>query len=274
VIGYAEVSIIDVASQRKIATRELEPDGSGLAFSADGTSVAMASSGHGFAIFDATLRPRRTLTTLEQFSSVEHAAFSPDGKWIAAGIGGPNPALAVWPVGEGGGVTLDRTDVTYGPQPTAFSADSQRLASFARGNELRIWSTTSWAEERKWTLPGTGRDLAFAPQGSRLAIASENEAAIWDTRTGTKLFTLISSGSDEMQQIAWSPDGARVVAVADDGVLRFWNAVDGRLQASLCLFESGRDWLLVTPDGRLDGSQNALGRFVAWRVGGSLRTAG
>ena len=92
--------------------------------------------------------------------------------------------------------------------------------------------------------------------------------------TGSRLVSFASPGSSEMKHIAWSPDGQRVVTVADDGVLRFWRAADGQLLASLYVFGLGDDWLLVTPDGRLDGSDRALKRFVAWRVGERVRLDG
>jgi WD40 repeat protein len=130
-----------------------------------------------------------------------------------------------------------------------------------------IWTTASWELARTWTLPGTGRALAFAPEGSRLAIASDGEAAIWDADTDSKLLTFSTPGSTEMDEIAWSPDGRRVVTSADDGVVRFWSSSDGRLIASLYMLGSGGDWLLVAPDGRIDGSEGALARLVAWRVG-------
>jgi WD40 repeat protein len=153
------------------------------------------------------------IAPLDEFAEVERAAFSPDGQWIAAGLGGAHTALRVWPTeGRGNAVTLDEGTVTYGPQPPAFSPDSRRLASFKRGQELMIWSTASWNLERSWMLAGTGRALAFSPDGSRLAVATDGEAAIWDPNSGKKVVTLPIVGSTEFKEIAWSPDGRRVVS--------------------------------------------------------------
>jgi WD40 repeat protein len=203
--------------------------------------------------------------------SVKHVAFSPDGRWSAASTQADHQnAVKVWPGqggGDGDGVTLDASDVTYGPQPPAFSGDSRWLATFIKGRSLMLWSTGSWKLERTWKLAGTGRALTFAPEGPRLAIAAEGETAIWDARTRRKLVTLTGPGSSRVTQVAWSPDGHRVVTSSDDGVLRFWNASDGRLFASLYAIPFTTDWLLVTPDGRFDGSERALATVVAWRTG-------
>jgi WD40 repeat protein len=269
VAGGSSVSVIDLARHRVVTTRRIGPSlETGIAFSPDGLRIAFASDPDGLGLFDANLRPLRRIAPLEAYTDAGHVAFSPDGRWIAAGLAAPSPSLHVWPAnGAGNAVILDTTDVTYGPQPPAFSADSRRLASFVRGSSLVIWSTAAWHIERSLDLPGTGRALAFAPEGARLAVASDGEAAIWDAEAGRKLVTFSSPGSAEMRGIAWSPDGRRVVTSADDGVLRFWNASDGRLLASLYMLAAGGDWLLVAPDGRLDGSEWALAQLVAWRTG-------
>lgn len=264
----SSMHIVDVGRRRSLHSVELPPTSrAGVAFSPDGSRLVFESS-EGLGIFDGRLRLQKRLAPPEKYMSAEYVAFSPDGRWIAAGLGGAHPALRVWPsAGSGNRSTLESNRLTYGPQPPAFSADSRWLASFSKSRSLMIWTAGSWTVERSWNLAGTGRSLAFAPQGSRLAVAADGEAAIWDASTGRKLLTLTSPGSPAATEIAWSPEGDRVVTSADDGVLRFWSASDGRLLASLFTFASSRDWLLVTPDGRLDGSEPALTSLVAWRVG-------
>jgi WD40 repeat protein len=269
VSGLMSMNVFNVASNRAVASREFPSSAeTGVAFSPDGSRLAFASATDGLGVFDDNLRVQSRVATLETYTNAEHVAFSPDGRWIAAGLSGPHPALRVWPAGgSGAAVTLDRSDVTYGPQPPAFSSDSRWLASFKRGSSLVIWASASWDVARTWTLTATGRALAFAPQGSRLAVASDGEAAIWDAEAGRKVVTLSTPGSAEMGEIAWSPDGQRVVSSADDGVLRFWSASDGRLLASLYMLDAGGDWLLIAPDGRLDGSDAGLARLIVWRIG-------
>ena len=274
VTGSSSAYLFDLAGRRTIALRDLPPDtDTAVAISPDGARLAFASSPDSFDLFDDGLRWQRRIASLEKHTVVERVAFSPDNRWIAAGLGPYYPALRVWPVsGSGRAVTLDASDTPFGEQPPAFSSDSQWLASFTKGTSLTIWSTASWTVARTWTLPGSGQALAFAPEGSRLAVASIGEAAIWDAGSGRKLTTFPTPGSTEMAAIAWSPNGRRVAALADDGVLRVWNAADGSLLASIYLLESSAGWLLVTPDGRVDGSDDALARLVAWRVGGRVTT--
>jgi WD40 repeat protein len=102
-------------------------------------------------------------------------------------------------------------------------------------------------------------------------VASDDEIAIWDSATRRKLVTFHTPEIGERGAVGWSPDGRTIASYADDGALRFWDAASGGLVASLNVPESSSDWLLVTPDGRLDGSDAALHGCVAWRADGLVR---
>jgi len=108
----------------------------------------------------------RSLDTLGDYASAERLVFSPDGRWLAAGLGGPHTFLRVYEVDKAAAtVTLDTQDVTYGEQSATVSSDSRWLASIVRGKTLTVWNTGTWSVARTWTLPRDGRALSFAPSG-------------------------------------------------------------------------------------------------------------
>jgi WD40 repeat protein len=268
IIGSGRVEIRDISGARIFASRTL-PDvlESAVAIGPLGRRVAFAS-GKDLALFDDALRKVRSVDTLGEYASAERLAFSPDGRWLAAGLGGPHTLLRVYETDKAGSaLTLDTQDVTYGEQPPSFSSDSRWLASVVRGRTLTIWNTGTWTVARTWSLPRDGHAVSFAPSGARLAIAAETEGGIWDAETGRLLVRLATPDGANVSEIAWSPDAQRVVTAGDDGVLRFWDAAGGRLLSSLYILDAGRDWLLVSADGRLDGTETALRRLVAWRTG-------
>jgi WD40 repeat protein len=88
--------------------------------------------------------------------------------------------------------------------------------------------STEWdaaSGNRLVALPGqsaTVTDLAFRPDGSRLATATEDGAVrVWDPDSGEELVVL--RGHDAVVgSVAFNPDGTRLASVAADGVVRVW----------------------------------------------------
>jgi WD40 repeat protein len=72
--------------------------------------------------------------------------------------------------------------------------------------------------------------LALAPDGSRLAAATENrygtsrgDLRLFDTRTGVQTLNIEGIGSD-VDGLAFSPSGHHLAAVCSDGIVRIYNA--------------------------------------------------
>ena len=269
--GFAGTHLLDVGRRRSIASIDT-PIGaaSAIAFSPDGTRVAL-DNGEGLGVFDTRLGLERRLAVTSQ---VTQLTWSGDGRWIAAAVSGAESMLQVWPANAAGAaVTLDRRRV-HANNPLGFSAGADHLAAVLRGHDVMVWTAPDWSLARTWTLPRRAEALAFSPAGDRLAITGNGDTGVWRADTATRLLTLTSPGSSSIDSVAWSPDGQRLVTTSDEGVLAFWDAADGRLLASIYVWAESDDWLLVTPDGRLDGTAVALRTAVAWRTGGQVTASG
>lgn len=102
--------------------------------------------------------------------------------------------------------------------------------------------------------------LAFSPDGSRLvsagplaytnfAVQRDFAAIVWDLSSVAQQ-AVLSGHEGLIRALAFSPDGSQVASGADDGMLRFWDAISGAARASVTI---GAPIVALdySPDGRL-----------------------
>ncbi len=211
---------------------------------------------------------------------VRSVAFSPNGRWLALARFIEQKTLA-------GVAVLDCNDgaekfsawndeVVRG---VAFAPDSDLLASCGRGRSLgavHLHRIKSGADLRDLTGPPASlRSLAFAPDGSSLVVGldphtgaegGKNYLTLWDVSTQREIWRIEGVFQGKVNAVAFSADGARVVAGADDGLLRvFDRAAGARLKtrrigpAITCLvLVPGSRTLAVGKVARADKRDNGL----------------
>jgi WD40 repeat protein len=200
-----------------------------VAFSPDGRRVA---SGHSVGVGDRTRTAwttevkvwdaqtgREVVTYKGNVGQIRSVAFSPDGKRLASKVVGE---IKVWDAETGQELHTLPSEWTS----VAFSPDGRRIAGSGKrpsdafgppgSGEVKVWDAQTGRE--LLTLQGHTSGLenvAFSPDGQRLASAGGGEVKVWDAQTGQQLFVFKGGGRD----LAFSRDGHWLVA---DGWL--WDA--------------------------------------------------
>ena len=212
----------------------------GLAFSPDGKRLATGSDDQTLKIWDA--ENGALLNDLKDFPApVVGVAFSPDGKKLAT----TSDTIKIWDT-----QALDNgalLTIPEGAGSTTFSPDGNLLAG-SIGSTAMIWDANTGrklltlAGHRNWV-----EDVAFSPDGKRLATVSYDETAkIWNILPGQEAATLSGNGS----RVVYSPDGTRLATEGSDGTARLWDAETGEALLTLSGHKGALLGIAFSPDGK------------------------
>ncbi|MDH6221593.1 WD40 repeat domain-containing protein [Streptomyces pseudovenezuelae] len=116
----------------------------------------------------------------------------------------------------------------------AFSSDGRHLASCSYDGSVLVWDTTVPARPRIKAQLRHRRLVnasAWNPvDSSLLATASADKTAgIWriSEEGPAKLVNVLARHTDDINSVAWMPDGERLICVSEDGRATLWNALAG-----------------------------------------------
>ena len=199
------------------------------------------------------LRPKPEKTGPHDYR-VESVAISPDGSVVA--VSARERPTELWRLPDGAplGTLADQGDNLT---RVAFSPDGTRLVSAApvpttpADQVVTLWEVaTRTVLKRSPALPEKAQSVAYSPDGHTIAIASElmADVALWDT--GTDRLSFLKGHTQTVRQVAFSPDGTRLVSGGFDEFAIVWDVQ--RQLAITRLFGHSSELYTVayTPDGR------------------------
>jgi WD40 repeat protein len=205
-----EIVLSDVASGQEIQIFRGHTDGiTGLDLSPDNKYVISAS-------FDKTVRlwDVETGQEIRRFSGhtsgVHSVAFSSDGQHILTG--GDDGSALLWETQARSELpTFNGENDMYA---AAFSPDGKLLATNVISNELRLWNVSTG--KMLWKAQDSGLALwalDYSPDGRYLVSGNmDGVTTLWDAKTGKLVRQFTAQGLDEINGLAFSPDGKTIVA--------------------------------------------------------------
>ena len=168
--------------------------------------------------------------------SINEIQYSPDGTRLA--VAG---SIGIWLYDTAGYQEVALLEV--GGRSVAFSPDGNIIATPSDNYTVQLWNTNAGKHIR--TLTGhtsTVLSVAFSPDGNIIATASgnvsiagteikeweriDNTVRLWDTNTG-KLVNTLTGHTDDVNSVAFSPDGDIIATSSDDDTVRLWDINGG-----------------------------------------------
>jgi len=251
--------------------------------SPDGTTLVCAYFPTTLIVWDAQTGRRKKV--IEPWDSgFGDVAFSPDGAMFVTGPGNLAAETASRTITFWNAKTyraIGKIISAGSVQGIKFSPDGKSLAVVSymdtgADNDktiVELWDVQS--KKLAAVQPAKGRSIdgsslfimsqiAFSPDGSKLATIKKQTVEVWDIKTGELIQTLQGHQKD-VTGVWFSPDGHFLVSTGEQqisadtepaGELIIWNTVSGQKVQTL----QGYNYATFSPDGKLIASGNGAGK--------------
>ncbi len=214
---------------------------------------------------------------------IQCITFSPDGKILASGgseqsSGGKKhpTTIRLWNMltGELKNTLTGHTD---GVNCIAFSPDGKTLASGGGDSTIRFWDPHTG--KQRTTLIGHEGPvvrIAFSSDGKTLASTTgyityrrgknpDYAIWLWDINTGKHKSTY-SGHTEEVNSIAFSPDGKTLASASKDTTIRLWDIQTGKLRTTFTGDGKEDSSVAFSPDGKMLACRHRNGTILLWDI--------
>jgi WD40 repeat protein len=192
---------------------------------------------------------------------VVEAAFSPDGRVLAAGT--TRGSLIFWNLASGArlGPVLHHPRGQESRGNLAFAPDGARLFTSVQGGKTVVWDVAR--RRRVRTIP-LGGSLAVSGDGKTLALGQPDGSIILADAASGRRRRVLTGHSAAVTGLAVSPDGATLASASDDRTSILWNLATGKTRETLRGHAGSVTGVAFSPDGATLYTSSLDDSVIAW----------
>lgn len=153
---------------------------------------------------------------------VNAITFSPDATLLASVSGAADSndnSLRLWN-GDNGAAIITLTGHNAPVQAVQFTPDSAFVASADADGLVILWDIVTQEEVNRFEVGASVSSLSFNPDGSLLAISTDNAVQVWDVDEET-LLTTLEGHTTPISHVAFNTAGNSLISLSEND-LRFW----------------------------------------------------
>ena len=196
-----------------------------LAFGADGELLASGDA-NGQVILWAT-STGETVGVLNGHSApINDLTFSPDGTMLASSAGVGDANIRLWNISTQA-EQLVLTGHSNGVGGLSFSPDGQEIASGGWDGTVRVWDVANGETEQIIPQPEWVFDVSYSPTENLLVSGGIDNQVHIRNLDGMSDITVPFGHEEDVNALAFSADGTRLVTASSDNTLIIWARLEG-----------------------------------------------
>jgi WD40 repeat protein len=174
--------------------------------------------------------------------------------------------VSIWNLSTG-----ERTHALKGSRRDAasvsFSTNGKTIASGGKDGSIRIWDTNTGEQLTTWSTGSSVADVVFLPDGKSIASTGEaGNVQLWQIESG-KIETTLGFSGTKGTALACSFNGALIACADSHGVVRLWDAINGKLKLEFKAHDVVIQGLAFSHDGKKLVSASHDSSVKVWSIG-------